>query len=117
MGKYRAEVINMKEEFNMDSQQYEHATDEVVEETGAYTCEAGITKRLNKGDKFPSCPESEVVTYWKHAEGHHHNSGEPVTEAGRYIDEDGDELDLAEGSTFPNCPKADTPTQWRHAGN
>lgn len=117
MGIHLAKGTNMKEVFKMGNQQYEHATDEVVEESGAYTCEAGITKRLNKGDKFPSCPESEVATYWKHAEGHHHNSGEPVTESGTYIDEDGDEMELEEGATFPNCPKAGTPTQWRHAGN
>ena len=100
----------------MASQQYEHSTDDVVKETGEYTCEAGITKKLYKGDKFPSCPETEIITYWKHAESHHHNSGEEVSETGTYVDEDGDELQLEAGVMFPNCPKTGTPTTWRHAG-
>jgi hypothetical protein len=101
----------------MTKQQYEHSTDEVVQETGTYTCEAGITKTLYKGDKFPSCPESETITSWKHAESHHHISGEEVNESGKYIDEDGDEIELEAGTNFPNCPKSGNPTKWNHAGN
>ncbi|ALC86671.1 MULTISPECIES: hypothetical protein [Bacillaceae] len=101
----------------MTNHLYEHSTDDIVKETGEYTCEAGITKTLYKGDKFPSCPESEISTYWKHSESHYHNSGDKVTESGKYVDEDGDELELEAGATFPNCPKAGTPTKWKHAGN
>lgn len=101
----------------MAYQEYKHLTDDVVKETGEYTCEAGITKKLYKDDKFPSCPESEVATYWKHAEGHHHNSGEKVPESGNYMDKDGDVMELEAGALFPNCPKAGTPTTWKHDGN
>ena len=99
----------------MASQQFVHSTDDVVTETGEYTCEAGTTRKLYKGDKFPSCPETEIITYWKHVESHHHHSGDEVMETGRYIDEDGDELHLEAGSIFPSCPKHGTPTKWQHA--
>ncbi|WP_391119681.1 hypothetical protein [Psychrobacillus sp. L3] len=101
----------------MTNQQYEHSTDDVVKETGEYTCEAGITKILFEGDKFPSCPESEVATYWRHSEGHHHNSGEKVPESGKYKDKDGDLKELEAGALFPNCPKSGNPTTWKHDGN
>mgnify|MGYP003461452789 CR=1 FL=1 len=100
----------------MMSKVYEYTTDDVVEETGNYTCESGTTRTLEKGSKFPSCPDTEVVTYWKRSESHTHSSGQEVLTSGRYVDEDGDEAFLEAGSTFPNCPKAGTPTTWSHAG-
>lgn len=98
-------------------QEYEHSTDDVVKETGKYTCEAGVTRKLYKGDKFPSCPNTEVVTFWKHSEEHEHETGETVSEPGQYVDEDGDLMTLDVGTIFPNCPKSGNPTTWKHAGN
>ncbi|MBD7944099.1 hypothetical protein H9650_08205 [Psychrobacillus sp. Sa2BUA9] len=100
----------------MSKQAYEYTTDEIVEETGDYICESGVTRTLEEGSKFPSCPDTEVVTYWKRANSHSHASGQEVLESGRYVDEDGDEALLEAGAIFPNCPKSGVPTTWSHAG-
>ena len=100
----------------MSKQAYEYTTDEIVEETGDYICESGVTRTLEEGSKFPSCPDTEVVTYWKRANSHSHASGQEVLESGRYVDEDGDEAFLEAGAIFPNCPKSGVPTTWSHAG-
>lgn len=100
----------------MSKQAYEYTTDDIVEETGDYICESGVTRTLEEGSKFPSCPDTEVVTYWKRANSHSHASGQEVLESGRYVDEDGDEAFLEAGAIFPNCPKSGVPTTWSHAG-
>lgn len=100
----------------MSKQAYEYTTDDIVEETGDYICESGVTRTLEEGSKFPSCPDTEVVTYWKRSNSHSHASGQEVLESGRYVDEDGDEAFLEAGAIFPNCPKSGVPTTWSHAG-
>lgn len=100
----------------MSKQAYEYTTDDIVEETRDYICESGVTRTLEEGSKFPSCPDTEVVTYWKRSNSHSHASGQEVLESGRYVDEDGDEAFLEAGAIFPNCPKSGVPTTWSHAG-
>jgi len=95
---------------------YEYTTDDVVSETGEYVCDSGHKRKLHKGDKFPSCPDTEIITYWRHVDGHYHETGEDVMESGRYVDEDGDEKMLEAGEKFPSCPKFGSPTKWTHAG-
>jgi len=94
---------------------YEHQTDDVVKETGDYTCEEGITKKLYKEDKFPSCPQTEMATSWKHGEGHTHKTGEIVPESGKYIDTNGHEMPLVKGDVFLTSPKTGEEIEWRHA--
>lgn len=94
---------------------YEHQTDDVVQETGDYTCEEGITKTLNEGDKFPSCPKTGMATYWKHAEGHTHKTGEVVPESGKYMDSDGHEVPYVKGDVFLTSPRTSEEIEWRHA--
>ena len=102
----------MNEHYNS----YAYTTDDVVAETGEYICDSGHKRKLYEGDKFPSCPDTEVITFWRHVEGHFHETGEEVKESGRYVDEDGDEKTLEAGETFPNCPKFGSPTKWTHLG-
>ncbi len=104
----------MKEEYDLENM-YRHQTDDVVQETGDYTCEEGITKKLYEGDKFPSCPQTEIATFWKHAEGHVHKTGEVVPESGTYIDTNGHEMPLVKGDVFLTSPKTGEEIEWRHA--
>ncbi|WP_046175573.1 hypothetical protein [Domibacillus indicus] len=90
-----------------------HYTDEMVEETGTYICEAGKRADLEKGEQFPVCPTKNQPTTWRHAD-HVHNTGDQVTEAGTYIDTNGGRIDLAPGDTFPSCLQSGKSTQWKH---
>lgn len=94
---------------------YEHQTDDVVRETGDYTCEEGITKTLYEGDNFPTCPGTGVATSWKHAEGHTHKTGEVVPESGTYMDSDGHEVPYVKGDVFLTSPRTSEEIEWRHA--
>ncbi|MGG1519785.1 hypothetical protein ABE504_30570 [Paenibacillus oryzisoli] len=91
----------------------QHRTNETVEETGAYICEAGKVQELTQGDKFPNCPVSGTATTWRHV-NHTHQTGEQVTESGEYQDADGQKITLEAGSTFPACPKTGQSTAWHH---
>ena len=91
-----------------------HHTSEEVMETGHYVCAAGDKRELNRGDRFPACPQSGKDTTWRHT-NHHHKTGELVREAGQYIDADGERMSLNVGNKFPSCPKTGNNTTWIHA--
>jgi hypothetical protein len=90
-----------------------HQTNEVVGETGKYVCAVGETKELQKGERFPACPQTQQPTSWRHAD-HQHRSGEKVTESGHYKDKNGERIELNQGDVFPNCPRSGQPTSWKH---
>lgn len=91
-----------------------HYTHDKVMETGSYVCEVGEKRQLQRGDTFPSCPQTGRDTTWRHT-NHQHKTGDRVTEAGIYIDTDGEKVQLNIGDKFPPCPRTGNNTSWMHA--
>lgn len=94
---------------------HEHQTGDIVQETGDYSCEEGITKKLYAGETFPFCPQTKLATTWKRAEGPVYKTGDMVPENGTYVDTNGHEIPLVKGDVFLTSPKTGEEIEWRHA--